>query len=118
MIGQYYFPYSILDFGLTALALLIMGIIGYLFFRFVTHQHKLASESAEKHIEALKHLADYINTVTTALHDVSLELHELREDVYRNRYLLDQAHRKLEAANEKIVDIWGRGGRRPSSSGE
>ena len=98
MIAQYYptFPFSVLDFGLTALALILMGVMGYFFTRLVQTQHKNSKEIHEKNIAALERLMDLARLAIDSLHELSSDMAELRDDVHRNRRLIDEIARRIE----------------------
>lgn len=92
-------PFSVLDYGLTALALISMVAISYLFTRLAREQHKIATDAFKRMTDLLEDMTRIMREVTRELQDTQLELARVREEVWRNRELIN---RELDQTAEAL----------------
>ena len=70
-------PFSILDYGLTALALILMGGIVYVFVRFLTNHMTGVTTTLEHLVETSRDLRDESHGMADEFHRLTSEVREL-----------------------------------------
>lgn len=83
----YAFPYSLLDFGVTVLTIIVVGVLGYLYLQMVKVQHKAANDVLHELVTTCENLVrlsrDLVDTVERT-----------HEEVWRTRMLFDKLMEK------------------------
>lgn len=93
----YTFPFSVIDYGLTALALLCMAAMAYFFTKLASSQHKTATEAFDKMTDLLEDLTNITREVANEMQATKYEMARVNEELWRNRELIN---RGLDAADE------------------
>jgi hypothetical protein len=106
------FPFSVLDFGLTALALLVMGVVGYMFVRFarqtVAESIKVLSNLSA---EILRH-TEVSRSMMEEFYRIVREMRLLREDlsVVERRVTLEETRSDRSELRSDRHELHDRGG--------
>jgi cbb3-type cytochrome oxidase subunit 3 len=88
-------PYTILDYGVTALVLIVLGAVLWYVFR--TQRQILAD-----HAEAMAKLADSMRLIKEELMTAVTETRHIHDETLRDAELVEARHAKRQAEHEEI----------------
>lgn len=100
-VDPYFFPYSVLDWGLAVVALVVMGVMVYAFSRVAMFQHKAVNEHTEKYIETLDRLVAASRGLADQVNDQNERFEDLRSDIRWTRELVEAVHFGHHAPSER-----------------
>lgn len=85
---------ALLDYGVTVIAVIVMGLMIYLFIRIAQTQHGVAHEDHARLVKITEALVDSSRDLADNVHIMTTEVARVHDDVWKNRQLLEAMMRE------------------------